>query len=42
MTTQSLIEEHLFLAELIAFDYANILGCQWDKARPEASVALIR
>jgi RNA polymerase sigma factor (sigma-70 family) len=42
MTTQRLIEEHLFLAELIAFDYANIPGCRWDEARSEASIALIR
>jgi RNA polymerase sigma factor (sigma-70 family) len=42
MENQNLIEEHLFLAELIAFDYANIPGCQWDEARSEASVALVR
>lgn len=37
-----LVEEHLFLAELIAFDYANIPGCRWDEARSEASMALLR
>lgn len=42
METQNLIEEHLFLAELIAFDYANIPGCQWEEARSEASLALMR
>jgi RNA polymerase sigma factor (sigma-70 family) len=42
MEKSNLIEEHLFLAELIAFDYANIPGCQWDEARSEANVALIR
>lgn len=42
MEIQSLIEEHLFLADLIAFDYANIPGCQWDEARSEASFALMR
>jgi RNA polymerase sigma factor (sigma-70 family) len=42
MASQSLIEKHLFLAELIAFDYANIPGCQWDEACSEASLALMR
>mgnify|MGYP006085659369 CR=1 FL=1 len=42
MASQSLIEEHLFLAEVIAFDYANIPGCQWDEACSEASLALMR
>jgi len=42
METQKLIEEHVFLAELIAYDYANIPGSQLDEARSEASVALIR
>lgn len=42
MEIQNLIEEHIFLAELIAFDYANIPGCQWDEARSEASLALMR
>lgn len=42
MEKSNLIEEHLFLAELIAFDYANIPGCQWDEARSEASLALMR
>ena len=42
MKIQNLVEEHLFLAELIAFDYANIPGCRWDEARSEASLALMR
>lgn len=42
MEIQNLIEEHLFLAELIAVDYANIPGCQWPEARSEASLALMR
>ena len=42
MDTQNLIEDHVFLAELIAFDYANIPGCQLDEARSEANMALIR
>ena len=42
MASQNLIEKHLFLAELIAFDYANIPGCQWDEACSEASLALMR
>lgn len=42
MASQNLVEEHLFLAELIAFDYANIPGCQWDEACSEANVALMR
>lgn len=42
MKNQNLIEEHLVLAELIAFDYSNIPGCQWDEARSEANLALIR
>jgi RNA polymerase sigma factor (sigma-70 family) len=42
MEKSNLIKEHLFLAELIAFDYANIPGCQWDEARSEASLALMR
>ena len=42
MEKSNLIEEHLFLAELIAFDYANLPGCQWDEARSEASLALMR
>jgi len=37
-----MIEDHVFLAELIAFDYANIPGCQLDEARSEANMALIR
>ena len=42
MAKSNLIEQHLFLAELIAFDYANLSGCQWDEARSEASLALMR
>jgi RNA polymerase sigma factor (sigma-70 family) len=42
MAKSNLIEEHLFLAELIAFDYANLPGCHWDEARSEASLALMR
>ncbi len=42
MAKSNLIEEHLFLAELIAFDYANLPGSQWDEARSEASLALMR
>jgi RNA polymerase sigma factor (sigma-70 family) len=42
MSVYSLIEEHIFLAEVIAFDYANIPGCRWEDARSEASIALIR
>ncbi len=42
MSTHSLIEEHIFLAEVIAFDYANIPGCRWEDARSEASIALVR
>lgn len=42
MATQNLIEENICLAEMIAFDYANIPGSQWDEARSEASLALIR
>jgi RNA polymerase sigma factor (sigma-70 family) len=42
MSTHSLIEEHIFLTEVIAFDYANIPGCHWEDARSEASIALVR
>lgn len=42
MSASELIEEHLFLAELIAFDYANIPSCQWDETKSEAHMALIR
>lgn len=42
MSAHSLIEEHFFLAEVIAFDYANIPGCHWEDARSEASIALVR
>lgn len=42
MDPTELVEEHLFLAELIAFDYANIPGCRWDEARSEASHGLVR
>lgn len=42
MHPQNLAEEHLYLAELIAFDYAKLPGCPWDEARSEASLALMR
>lgn len=42
MDASEIIEEHLFLAELIAFDYANIPGCRLDEARSEATMGLIR
>lgn len=41
-SSQNLVEEYLFLAELIAFDYANIPGCHRDDARSEAGLALMR
>jgi len=42
MDSSGLIEDHLFLAELIAFDYANIPGCRWGDACSEANLALMR
>ena len=42
MEESEIVEEHLFLAELIAFDYANIPGCRLDEARSEATMGLIR
>lgn len=42
MEPSEIVKEHLFLAELIAFDYANIPGCRWDEARSEATMGLIR
>jgi RNA polymerase sigma factor (sigma-70 family) len=42
MNNSELIEEYLFLAELIALDYANIPGCQLDEAKSEAKMGLVR
>ncbi len=42
MEFKSLIEDHLFLSEIIAIDYANIPGCQLDEARSEGNLALVR
>lgn len=42
MDLSELVEEHLFLAELIAFDYANIPGCRLDEAQSEATMGLLR
>lgn len=42
MDPSEIVEEHLFLAELIAFDYANILGCRLDEVKSEATMGLIR
>jgi RNA polymerase sigma factor (sigma-70 family) len=42
MLDQSLILEHLPLAEVIAFEYANIPGGNVDDARSEAHAALMR
>jgi RNA polymerase sigma factor (sigma-70 family) len=42
MDLSEIVEEHLFLAELIAFDYANIPGCRLDEAKSEATMGLIR
>lgn len=36
------IEEYLFLADVIAFDYANIPGCALDEIRSEGQMALLR
>lgn len=38
----SLIEDHLFLVEVIAFDYANIPGCQLGEALSDGNLALVR
>ncbi len=40
--TRILIEEHLFLTEVIAFNYLNIPGCRLDETQSEAAQALIR
>ena len=37
-----MIEDHVFLADVIALEYSNIPGCQLEEARSEAQVALIR
>ena len=42
MGATKLIEDHVFLADVIALDYSNIPGCQLEEARSEAQVALIR
>jgi RNA polymerase sigma factor (sigma-70 family) len=42
VNSSKLIEDHIFFAELIALDYANIPGCQWDEAKSEAYMGLIR
>jgi RNA polymerase sigma factor (sigma-70 family) len=42
MGTDSLIEDNLPLAEVIALEYANIPGCTVNDARSEAQNALIR
>lgn len=42
MDPSQIVEEHLFLAEVIAFDYANIPGCRLDEAKSEAAMGLIR
>jgi RNA polymerase sigma factor (sigma-70 family) len=42
MDLSEIVEEHLFLAEVIAFDYANIPGCRLDEAKSEATMGLIR
>lgn len=42
MDASEIVEEHLFLAERIAFDYANIPGCRLDEARLETTMGLIR
>ena len=42
MNNTELIEEYLFLAELIALDYSNIPGCQLDEAKSEAKMGLVR
>ncbi len=39
---KKLIEDHLPLADLLAFEYANIPGSQPDEARSEAYFALVR
>ena len=42
MDTPNLIEDHVFLADVIALDYSNIPGCLLEEARSEAHVALMR
>jgi len=42
MAKHELVEEYLFLADLIALDYANIPGCRIEEARSEAAMGLIR
>lgn len=42
MNAPSLIEDNLFLAELIALEYSNIPGCQGDDALSEANLGLIK
>lgn len=42
VSSSKLIEDHIFFAELIALDYANIPGCQWSEAKSEAYMGLIR
>ena len=42
MKFNSLIEDHLFLVEVIAFDYANIPGCQLGEALSDGNLALVR
>ena len=42
MSIQSLVEEHIFLAKVIAFDYANIPECRLEDALSEATIALLR
>jgi RNA polymerase sigma factor (sigma-70 family) len=41
-TLEALVEEHLGLAQVIAFDYANIPGTSLDEALSEAHLALFR
>jgi len=36
------VEEYLFLADVIAFDYANVPGCALDEIRSEGQMALLR
>jgi RNA polymerase sigma factor (sigma-70 family) len=42
MSNSGLIEEHIFLTELIALDYSNIPGCRWEEAKSEAYMGLVR
>jgi RNA polymerase sigma factor (sigma-70 family) len=36
------VEEYLFLAEVIAYDYANVPGCALEEIRSEGQMALLR